>query len=273
MNIIYHKNRGKNMNKPIGIFDSGVGGLTVLDTLRKKLPNENLIYIGDNKNCPYGDKTKEQLLEYTYEICDYFASLDVKMIILACNTTSANCLAELQVRYPSIPIVGVISSTVHYLLSSENKRVLVIATNATIQSHKYKELIHQYDKEVDVYELATPKLVPLIESGVYKHGIHDVLKEYLESYKDKIDAIILGCTHYPIVKNQIKEVLGDEMNYISSSESLRDEVASYIALHNLENKDTNRYIKIYTTGDKEEFLNASKDFFEYGHLCVDELII
>ena len=261
------------MNKPIGIFDSGVGGLTVLDTLRNKLPKENLIYIGDNKNCPYGDKTKEQLLQYTIEICDYFASLDVKMIVLACNTTSANCLAELQLRYPHIPIVGVISSTVHYLLSTEKKRVLVIATNATIQSHKYKELIHQYDKSVEVFELATPKLVPLIESGEYKLGIHDVLNDYAIPYQDKVDALILGCTHYPIVMNQIQEVLGDQICYISSSESISDEVASYIHLHDLSNKKEERYIKIYTTGCKEEFLNASKDFFDYENLPVNELRI
>lgn len=259
------------MNRPIGIFDSGVGGLTVLDTLRTKLPHENLIYIGDNKNCPYGDKTKEQLLEYTVEICDYFASLNVKMIVLACNTTSANVLVELQDRYPTIPIVGVISSTVHYLLSTEKKRVLIIATNATIQSHKYRNLIHEYDKEVEVYELATPKFVPLIESGDYKNGIHDVISDYVLQYQDKIDAIILGCTHYPIVKDQIHEVLGENIDYISSSESISDEVASYILLHNLACNDKNRYIKIYTTGDKEEFLNASKDFFEYNELPVEEL--
>lgn len=259
------------MNRPIGIFDSGVGGLTVLDTLRAKLPRENLVYIGDNKNCPYGDKSKEQLLEYTIEICDYFASINVKMIVLACNTTSANVLTELQSRYPNIPIVGVISSTVHSLLSAQKKSVLIIATNATIQSHKYKSLIEEYDKTVDVYELATPKLVPLIESGVYKQGIYEVLEDYLFTYKEKIDAIVLGCTHYPIVADQIKKVLGDNIHYISSSESISDEVESYIRLHNIANMTENRYIKIYTTGNKEEFLNASKDFFEYNDLPVEEL--
>ena len=261
------------MNRPIGIFDSGVGGLTVLDTLRQKLPHENLIYIGDNKNCPYGDKTKEQLIQYTVEICDYFVSQNVKMIVLACNTTSANCLTKLQSRYPDIPIVGVISSTVHYFLSTEKKRVLIIATNATIQSHKYKSLIHEYEKDVEVYELATPKLVPLIESGEYKNGIHNVLNEYLLSYKDKIDSIVLGCTHYPIVKNQIKDVLGENTDYISSSESISDEVSSYIVLHNLACQDEHRYIKVYTTGDKNEFYSASKDFFDYDGLEVEELRI
>lgn len=259
------------MNRPIGIFDSGVGGLTVLDTLRKKLPHENLIYIGDNKNCPYGDKTREQLLEYTIEICDYFVEQNVKMIVLACNTTSANCLVELQKRYPDVPIVGVISSTVHYFLSTEKKKVLIIATNATIQSHKYESLIHEYEKDIEVYELPTPKLVPLIESGAYKNGIHNTLKEYLLSYKDKIESIILGCTHYPIVRDQVKDVLGEGIDYISSSESISDEVSSYILLHNLAKEDGERYIKVYTTGMKEEFCNASKDFFEYGGLIVEEL--
>ena len=107
------------MNKPIGVFDSGVGGLTVLESIKKQLPNENIIYIGDNAHCPYGDKTKEQLLSYTKKICQYFISRDVKMIVLACNTTSANVLSELQILFPQVPIVGVIHSTVHDVLNRE----------------------------------------------------------------------------------------------------------------------------------------------------------
>ena len=161
------------MNNPIGIFDSGVGGLTVLDYMRQQFPHENMIYIGDNAHCPYGDKTKSQLLEYTRQICDYFAKQHVKMIVLACNTTSANVLDELQKLYPHIPIVGVIHSTVHEFLARHHQRVLVIATSATIQSHKYRQMLLQYNPELTVYELATPRLVPVIESGEYKYGIQE----------------------------------------------------------------------------------------------------
>jgi len=259
------------MNKPIGIFDSGVGGLTVVESLKKQLPHEDIIYIGDNLHCPYGDKTKEQLLSYTKQICRYFISQNVKMIVLACNTTSANVLSELQNLFSEVPIVGVIHSTVHDFLIQEKKNVLIIATHATIQSHKYKEMIEEYNKDIHVTEIETPQLVPLIESGEYKNGIHDVLKGYLLEYKEQIDSLILGCTHYPIVLNQIKDILGDKA-YISSSDAISQEVNSYLKVHKMLNDNTNQaMIRIYTTGDVHDFVFSSEDFFNYDDLEVNHL--
>lgn len=258
------------MEKPIGLFDSGVGGLTVLASMQKILPNENIIYIGDNCHCPYGDKTKEQLKEYTRVICDYFISQDVKMIVLACNTTSANVLLELQEMYPQVPIVGVIHSTVHDFLNRNKKRVLIIATHATIQSHKYKETIESYDASIQTYELETPRLVPLIESGEYKQGIQDVLNEYLSPYQDKVDSLILGCTHYPIVLDQIQEIFKDK-DYISSSEAICQEVYAYLKNHQLFNQSQECWTRIYTTGDVDEFRYSSEGFFDYHNLTVEHL--
>lgn len=261
------------MDRPIGIFDSGVGGLTVLDSLRKQLPQENLIYIGDNLHCPYGNKTKEQLLSYTKQICQYFISKNVKMIVLACNTTSANVLNELQILFPNVPIVGVINSTVHDFLVQDKKNVLVIATHATIQSHKYKEMIEKYNQSIHVFELETPQLVPLIESGEYKKGIYSVLNDYLSVYKDDIDSLILGCTHYPIVLNQIMKVLGDK-TYISSSHAISQEVYSYLKVHNQLNTCSKKaLIQIYTTGDVHDFIYSSSDFFDFTNLEVKHLIL
>lgn len=259
------------MKRPIGIFDSGVGGLTVLDSLRKQLPHENLIYIGDNAHIPYGDKTKEQLLKYTKKICQYFIGQNVKMIVLACNTTSANVLDELQSLFPQVRIVGVVHSTVHEFLKRNDQHVLVIATKATIESHKYKQMIQEYNEQILVDELATPLLVPAIESGKYKEGIHDILNDYLLPYRDNIDSIILGCTHYPIVVKQIESILGSK-DYISSSHSIYQEVASYLKLHDLSNQSNEqRYIRIYTTGNIDEFLYSSSDFFDYKDLKVEFL--
>lgn len=259
------------MNNPIGIFDSGVGGLTVLDYMRQQFSHENMIYIGDNAHCPYGDKTKSQLLEYTRQICDYFAKQHVKMIVLACNTTSANVLDELQKLYPHIPIVGVIHSTVHEFLARHHQRVLVIATSATIQSHKYRQMLLQYNPELTVYELATPRLVPVIESGEYKYGIQELLGEYLLPYQNKIDALILGCTHYPILLKQFQDVMED-IDYISSSASICQEVASYLKNHHLENKSSlPQTITIYTTGDTQTFVESSQGFFDYQDLSVSHL--
>lgn len=258
------------MEKPIGLFDSGVGGLTVLTSMQQVLPNENIIYIGDNCHCPYGDKTKEQLMTYTKVICDYFVSQNVKMIVLACNTTSANVLAELQELYPQVPIVGVIHSTIHDFLARDKKSVLIIATHATIQSHKYQEIIHTYDDRIQTYELATPRLVPAIESGQYKSGMQDILKDYLSAYDDKVDSLILGCTHYPIVLDQIKEVFQGK-EYISSSEAICQEVFSYLKIHHLMNDQPRKFAKIYTTGDVDEFRYSSEGFFDYQDLIVEHL--
>lgn len=259
------------MNNPIGVFDSGVGGLTVLDYMRQQCSQENMIYIGDNAHCPYGDKTKTQLLEYTRKICDYFVSQNVKMIVLACNTTSANVLEELQQSYPDIPIVGVIHSTVHEFLARHHQSVLVIATNATIQSHKYRQMILQYNPDITVHELATPQLVPVIESGEYKAGVHDLIRQYLLDYQKKVDAIILGCTHYPVLLKQIQDVLKD-IDYISSSASICHEVASYLKNHQMENTQlTAGNIKIYTTGQPQVFFQSSQGFFDFQNLSVEHL--
>ena len=258
------------MDKQIGIFDYGVGGLTVLTALQKELPHENMIYIGDNAHCPYGDKTKHQLLSYTKEICDYFISQNVKMIVLACNTTSANVLAELQELY-QVPVVGVIHSTVHDFLTRKKKCPLIIATHATIESHKYREIIMHYEPDIQIFELETPALVPLIESGQYKKGIQDVLEHYFYPYVNKVDSLILGCTHYPIVLEQIKEVFPNK-EYISSSESICQEVASYLRVHHIlnESNDSGATV-IYTTGDPHEFRYSSEGFFHYHDLKVNFL--
>ena len=260
------------MENAIGIFDSGVGGLTVLSQLKTMLPHEKMIYIGDNKHSPYGDKTKEQLLEYTIKICDYFLSQKVKMIVLACNTTSANVLSELQERYPQVPIVGVIHSTVHDFLARDKKSVLIIATKATIHSHQYKKFIQEYNNHIQVYELETPRIVPLIESGVYRQGIQEVLKDYLIPYQTKVDSLILGCTHYPIVADQIKDVFGNEKTYVSSSDAICQEVVSYLKVHQLQTTHQQKgHIDIYTTGNVEEFYSSSQDFFDYTDLEVKHL--
>lgn len=255
------------MDRPIGVFDSGVGGLTVLASFQKELPNENIIYIGDNLHCPYGDKSKEELYEYTCTICNYFISRNVKMIVLACNTTSANVLDDLREKFPQVRIVGVISSTVHDFLKKEKKDVLVIATKGTIASHKYKETINHYDSSIMTYELETPLIVPLVESGEYKKGINKTLENYLLPYKNKVDSLILGCTHYPVVLDQIQKVLGD-ITYISSSAAIYNEVSSYLILHQMENKNKRSYIEIYTTGNVDEFKYSSEGFFDYQDLEV-----
>lgn len=260
------------MERAIGLFDSGVGGLTVLNSLRSILPNENIIYVGDNIHCPYGSKTKEELFEYASGIIEYFIRCNVKMIVLACNTTSANVLEKLQGKYQEIPIIGVIDATVHDFLTRNVSNTLIIATKATIDSNKYYDSIYALNQDIAVYSLATPKLVPLVESGVYKEGIYGVLHEYLDDYKGVVKSIILGCTHYPILKEQIKRVLPN-IEYISSSEAIGKEIFQYLQNNQLLNTKSNPIVKIYTTGNIDEFKFSSSGFFDYTGLTIKHLKI
>ena len=260
------------MERASGVFDSGVGGLTVLNSIRTLLPNENIIYIGDNYHCPYGEKTREQLFSYASEIVEYFIKENVKLIVLACNTTSATVLNELQAVYKEVLIIGVIDATVEDFISRGVDNTLVIATAATINSHKYPDTIDCYQTGIEVFTLPTPKLVPLVEAGMDKKDIYDVLHEYLDSYAGKIKSIILGCTHYPILENQIKDILPD-IEYISSSDAVCKNVRDVLIKNNLLNLNKNKFIKIYTTGRVDEFLKSSTGFFDYTDLVVEHIII
>lgn len=260
------------MKRPIGLFDSGVGGLTVLNSVRSLLPKENIIYVGDNIHCPYGNKTKEELFCYASGIVEYFIKRDVKLIVLACNTTSANVLEKLQQAYMQVKIIGVIDATIEDFFSRHIQSTLVIATKATIDSNKYQNSIIKGNKHIKTYALATPKLVPLVESGKYKEGIYDVLHDYLDEYKDKVESIILGCTHYPILLEQIKAVLPN-IAYISSSEAIGKVVYEYLLVNKLLNTNTRGNIEIITTGDIAEFRYSSSGFFDYTGLEIKHITI
>lgn len=246
-------------DKAIGIFDSGIGGLTVLQNLIKKLPNEKYIYIGDNEHCPYGDKTKEQLFSYACPIIDYFISEEVKLIVVACNTVSSNILPLLISKYSNVKIIGIIESTTSLLLKTNPKNVLVIATKATVTSHAYKKEIEKANSNVTVTELMTPLLVPLIESGSY-FELWKVLPDYFNQVNTNFDSIVLGCTHYPIIKDMIEEIIGDKQ-IISSSDGIVNDVTEYLNENDLRGHE--KKIQICTTGDVEEFVSSSINFFDY----------
>ncbi len=184
----------------IGLFDSGVGGLTVLKTLLNKYPLNEYIYYGDTLNVPYGNKSKEELLKVAKNNIDFLLNKHVDIIIVACGTVSSNCLKELKASY-HIPIYSILEPTITYLNTKNYNNIGVIATQATINSHIFRDSIPK-----QVYEIATPKLVPLIENNELAN-IENVLVEYLNPYLNKIDVLVLGCTHYPIIKKQIKDLV------------------------------------------------------------------
>jgi glutamate racemase len=196
----------------IGLFDSGIGGLTVLKSFLKYHPNNEYIYYGDTLHLPYGEKTKEELYEYSKNIIENLLNKKVDIIIIACGTVSANLYDRLK-EETSVPIYSVISELPKYLEEKKYKKTLVLATNASIKSHVFSQKIKN-----EVIEVACPKLVPIIESKNYNELDND-LDEYLKE-TDGIDSLVLGCTHYPIVKDQIKKKIKNNVDIIDLGEIL-----------------------------------------------------
>jgi glutamate racemase len=208
-------------SKPIGVFDSGIGGLTVVRALMNRLPHENIIYFGDTARVPYGPKSAQVVREYTAQDTDFLLSKNLKMIVVACNTVSSVALDVVQKR-AKMPVVGVIlPGSQSAVQTTKKKRVGVIGTLTTISSNAYANAIRQIDSSVEVFSQACPLFVPLAEEGWVEHSATELIaKEYLFSLKlQKIDTLILGCTHYPMLKTTIQKVIGENIQLIDSGES------------------------------------------------------
>ncbi len=239
----------------IGVFDSGIGGITVLEELYKLLPNEQYLYFGDSKNAPYGDKSNSQIREYTYKIINHFKNNDVKLIVIACNTVTSFLYKEL-VKELDIPVIGVIYPTVDYVNNLHIKRVGVIATVRTIENNTYQKMI---DKKV--YTLKTPEYVPMIEDGSYKEKekeVNDILKPLLNN---NIHALVLGCTHYPFLRNYFEKIYGGVI--IDSGVVTAIEVKETLKERHME--ENNKGIEINVSGNVEEFEKVIKDYISFDY--------
>lgn len=202
---------------PIGVFDSGVGGLTVMREIIRNLPGENIEYFGDTARVPYGSKSKETVLRYSRQITHFLLTKEVKAIVVACNTASALALDEL-VKETEVPVIGVVKPGASAALKSTvNKRIGVIATQSTIKSGLYPALIAKSNPDVKVFGQACPLFVPLVEEGWTKDEItKSVARRYLNDLLEKdIDTLIMGCTHYPLLRSLLKEICGDKVNLVN----------------------------------------------------------
>ncbi len=203
--------------RPIGIFDSGSGGLTVVAEVKKQLPDESVIYYGDLARVPYGSKSKEEIIAINAEIITYLISRKVKMIIVACNTSSALSLEEDKDKF-SIPIIGLIGPGAQSAaIITKNKKVGIIATEATVRSHAYKKLLLSLNPSIEVYEQACPKFVPLIESGKTNSAdLKSAVTEYIQPLLLKdIDTLIHGCTHYPLIEDKLRKISGKNIEFVN----------------------------------------------------------
>ena len=211
-------------NAPIGIFDSGIGGLTVAKAVAKALPNEDIIYFGDTARVPYGIKSEETIREYALEITDFLLSKGVKMILIACNTVSASAKNEIKSKTGALPVLDVITSGTEMALNQiPNNHIGVIGTLATVNSKAYEKSIHALNSEIKVTQQACPLLVPLAEEGWIDNEVATkTLESYLSVFDNSdINSLILGCTHYPLFKKAIPSVLkSNSINIIDSADSI-----------------------------------------------------
>lgn len=251
--------------QPIGIFDSGVGGLTVARELRRMLPLENFIYYGDTKHLPYGDKSPQAIVGYVTKITDFLLSQNCKAIVIACNTATANALKEvLELVQGRVPVIDVISPVAEKVAFEIHTNVGVIATKATVSSGLYKKSIRKHNKFIKVDELATPLLVPAIEEGFKNHPItHSIIYNYLSSPKLKnIETLILGCTHYPLLIEEIRHFYGNRVRVIDSPRIVISALKTELEQHNLLNTETKgTYHKFYVSDLTRNFEKISKKIF------------
>jgi len=265
--------------RPIGFFDSGVGGLTVLREVLRRLPAESTIYLGDNARAPYGPRSDEEVRRFSSECLDELAARDVKAIVVACNTASAIALGDLRKRFDR-PILGVVRPGASAaVLSTRNRHVGVIATAATVLSRAYFGAIKDEDPFVEVYEHATPELVPMVEAGVLdgpeaEQAVRRSLAPLLEGRQDVADAVfpkppgtgidtlLLGCTHYPLLASLISQVAGPGIAVIDSASATASALASLLEVNGLSARrsDAPRHVQ-YTTGDVAAFRRTTDRLF------------
>ncbi len=246
-------------NNPIGAFDSGVGGLSCMATWEQTLPNESVVYFGDVARAPYGDKEPETLHRYAFQITDFLVSNGAKMMVIACNTVSALCADELREAYPDIPIIDVISPTVSYLAQTDNfRKIGVIATKATINSGTYERKLMEGGVKAQIYSKSCPLFVPLVENG-FREGIvvETVVAHYLDSFvrETGIEALILGCTHYPFIEAAIRK-LYPQLEIINPSKIVTQQVQKVLQEKNIcASPDAEANYAFYASNLSEMFLD------------------
>ncbi|MBQ4559373.1 MAG: glutamate racemase [Tyzzerella sp.] len=224
---------------PIGVFDSGVGGLTVAREIMRNLPNEDIVYFGDTARVPYGSKSKDNIIRYSKQIIHFLQTKGVKAIVIACNTASALALDAVKDEF-DIPIIGVVEPGARAALAvTETKKIGVIGTEATVRSAMYEKIIQEIEPDVSVVAKACPLFVPLVEEGFKKHHVTDeIIDYYLSSFKETdIDALILGCTHYPLLRSKIREYVGEKITLVNPAYETAMDLKLILEEQDMENPD------------------------------------
>ena len=251
--------------RPVGVFDSGMGGLTVLHECLVTMPHEDFVYLGDAARLPYGPRPLTEIKGFAREIAGYLETQGVKLILVACNAATSAALPELQAEL-SVPVVGVITPEAHAAVqTTRNRRVGLLATQATVDAGRYASLLRTLDAGIDVHQVACPALVPLIESDdPYGSATVDAVRGYAVPLKEAgVDTVILGCTHYPLIRPIFQRVFGRDVTLVFSAEETAREVAETLARKGIENdaSRTGTY-RFLTTGEPESFRIVGARFLQ-----------
>lgn len=252
-----------NKNAPIGVFDSGIGGLTVAKELIQTLPSENIIYLGDTARVPYGTKSGRTVIIYSHRNTEFLVSKGIKLLVVACNTASSVSIPSLRDEF-DIPVIGVIEPGARKAVSvTKTGKIGVIGTPSTINSSAYMKAIHALEPDIEVYTKACPLLVPLADEGwVEGDLVEQIVEKYLSEIKQSgIDTLVLGCTHYPLLKHTIQKVLGDEITLVDSAEETASEIKEVLLNNGLLNDNNPKSEReFYLTDVSDTFISVAGRF-------------
>lgn len=269
--------QSKESQRPIGVFDSGIGGLTVVKALNRLLPNEKIIYFGDTARVPYGNKSKETVTHYSLQIAYFLMKKKIKMLVVACNSASAVALPTLKKHF-HIPVIGVIEPGAKAALQSQSKKIGVIGTIGTVNSKAYVKALKRFQPKTNVIQKACPLFVQLAEEGWTNNNIAKaVAREYLHELKGyMIDSLILGCTHYPLLKNVIQKSAGENVRLIDSGKETAKKVKDLLSKKGLLNNNLmskENHSVFYVSDFPHKFKEVSQRFLgkELKHIYKVEL--
>lgn len=247
-------------SNPIGVFDSGIGGLTVVKEIIKELPKESIVYLGDTARVPYGTRGKEVIKKFALELADFLLAKKVKFLVVACNTISSVCLEEIK-KASLVPVLGVIEPVVDEALKNKPGNIGVIGTVATISSKVYEKKIKSKNPKAKVLMKACSLFVPMAEEGLTNHPATKLIaKEYLKEFIGKIDALILGCTHYPILKEIIEEVVGSKVTLIDSAKPTAKKLREILEEKRLLNNTKKNNHQFFVTDAPERVYKVAANF-------------
>ncbi|MBX5437845.1 MAG: glutamate racemase [Alicyclobacillaceae bacterium] len=255
-------------DQPIGVFDSGIGGLTVAAAIAEALPNERIFYFGDTARCPYGDRSVDEVVSFSRQVLDFLYALGVKMLVVACNTATAAALPALRSRYP-VPVLGVVEPGARAAVAASSRgRIGVIGTAVTIRSGAYEQSIKNIMPDAQVWSLACPSLVPLVERGEWSgQAVEEEVRRALAPLRwVDLDTLILGCTHYPLLQGVIQRAMGNGVRLISSAEETSREVGRVLASLCLLRRATEPPVhRLFTSGDPERMAVAAQRWLSVHH--------